>query len=99
MQKGRARFRLLDSLLKGARIPQSHGVRMPAGAGCYVYWQSAHCLSPACWQPGVRRAVPPEAVTGSHVGSHWDERLLTPSERVRTNGWRSCQLTDRSGQR
>ena len=36
---------------------------------------------------------------GSQRGSHQGERLLTPSEPVRTGGWRSGQLANRSGRR
>jgi len=40
-----------------------------------------------------------DQVTGSQCGSHLGKRLPVSGERVRPGEWRSCQVTDRSGQR
>jgi hypothetical protein len=42
---------------------------------------------------------PVTACPWDSVGSHPGERLPAAGGRIRTNGWRSCQLADRSGQR
>jgi hypothetical protein len=80
----------------------------PGDSASWRTRSSAHLVSPRSGQStnssgtprsGCQAGSADSKVTGSHVGSHWRERLPAAGEQIRTDRWRSCQPADRPGQR